>query len=361
MQFRLLQNDTWPKALLLVVLGFFLPAQGFCQEPLRTSQGLFIPTGSLGTLLPEDCEVARVGSPSPAPQYPLLGKWTNTDSGVWFHPTGRLLPEATYVLYHAGQAAWKFPPIGTTARTAKVTIYPQVEEVPQNLLKITLVFSEPMREGVAFEHLHWEDAQGNPLPLPFLDLSPELWNRSNTQLTLWLDPGRIKRGLAPNETQGVPLAEGVEYVLNVSDTWPTRRSSRLAQGAYIRWKVGAPDREKPTPEDWSVEVPKGPEASLAIDFHEPMAYAVLQDVVLVRRHDGGDWLSVPGTFHISPDNRQISFLPSEPWAPGTYEVLVYPRLEDLSGNNLYKLFDVDLDSEEEEEAAPWLTTFVVKE
>ena len=32
----------------------------------------------------------------------------------------------------------------------------------------------------------------------FLDLQPELWNDDATELTLWLDPGRIKLDLIPN-------------------------------------------------------------------------------------------------------------------------------------------------------------------
>ena len=33
----------------------------------------------------------------------------------------------------------------------------------------------------------------------FLELENELWNPEHTQLTLWLDPGRIKRDLIPNQ------------------------------------------------------------------------------------------------------------------------------------------------------------------
>ena len=39
----------------------------------------------------------------------------------------------------------------------------------------------------------------------FLDLQPELWNAEGTVLTLWLDPGRIKRDLIPNKELGIPL------------------------------------------------------------------------------------------------------------------------------------------------------------
>ena len=36
------------------------------------------------------------------------------------------------------------------------------------------------------------------------------------------------------------------------------------------------------------------------------------------------------------------FSPDEPWAPGRYEVVIATILEDLAGNNLKNLFDVDL-------------------
>jgi hypothetical protein len=45
----------------------------------------------------------------------------------------------------------------------------------------------------------------------FLDLQPELWNEDRTVITLWLDPGRIKRDLQPNLKLGAPLQQSEKY------------------------------------------------------------------------------------------------------------------------------------------------------
>ena len=83
-------------------------------------------------------------------------------------------------------------------------IYPTTDSVPLNLLKMTLEFDHPMDKSRSFDHLSFY-SEGEELGLPFLDLQTELWNLERTRLTLWLDPGRIKQGLIPNERDGNPL------------------------------------------------------------------------------------------------------------------------------------------------------------
>ena len=79
-----------------------------------------------------------------------------------------------------------------------MAIYPTQDTVPENLLKIYLQFSKPMREGQALRHIELLKNNRDTLPGVFLDLQPELWNVDRTTLTVWLDPGRIKRDLQPN-------------------------------------------------------------------------------------------------------------------------------------------------------------------
>ena len=62
----------------------------------------------------------------------------------------------------------------------------------------TAHFSQPMQEGVSAEHICLVKGEKDTLKNVFLDLQPELWNHDRTMLTLWLDPGRIKRDLQPN-------------------------------------------------------------------------------------------------------------------------------------------------------------------
>ena len=78
--------------------------------------------------------------------------------------------------------------------------------MPENLLKIYLRFSHPMREGQSDKYISLIKNGKDTLPDVFLNLQPELWNEDRTVLTVWLDPGRIKRDLQPNLKLGNPLA-----------------------------------------------------------------------------------------------------------------------------------------------------------
>jgi hypothetical protein len=48
---------------------------------------------------------------------------------------------------------------------------------------------------------------------------PNLWNKEATALTHWLDPGRIKRDLQPNQRLGNPLVFGEHCTLVVDRRW----------------------------------------------------------------------------------------------------------------------------------------------
>ena len=65
-----------------------------------------------------------------------------------------------------------------------------------------------MQEGQALENITVIKNGKDTIPSIFLDLQPELWNKERTILTLWLDPGRIKRDLQPNKKLGLPLELG---------------------------------------------------------------------------------------------------------------------------------------------------------
>jgi hypothetical protein len=51
---------------------------------------------------------------------------------------------------------------------------------------------------------------------------------------------------------------------------------------------------------------------------------------------------VAGHASIGREERSWRFVPSAPWIAGGYSLLVDPRLEDLAGNSLLRLFDRDL-------------------
>ena len=91
-------------------------------------------------------------------------------------------------------------------------VFPSAPELPSNTLKFYIHFSAPMSRGEASRHIHWLDKSGKPTGLPFL-IADELWDSEQQRLTLFFDPGRIKRGIDANEKFGPPIREGEEYTL----------------------------------------------------------------------------------------------------------------------------------------------------
>ncbi len=90
------------------------------------------------------------------------------------------------------------------ATTEVLSVHPQAQEVPRNLLRFYVVFSGPMSEGHAREHLRLVNENGAPLHDAFLSTDYELWDGPHRRLTVLLDPARIKRGLAAHRQAGYP-------------------------------------------------------------------------------------------------------------------------------------------------------------
>ena len=66
-----------------------------------------------------------------------------------------------------------------------------------------------------------------------LEVGEELWDADQCRLTLFFDPGRIKRGLRPHLEAGPPLTEGEAYRL-------TEGVLTVDGGAILNVEVGSP-------------------------------------------------------------------------------------------------------------------------
>ena len=225
-------------------------------------------------------------------------------------------------------------------------IYPTTEFFPENQLKIYLHFSAPMRYGEALKYVKLYDEQGEAITAPFLDMGQELWNKEYTRLTLWFDPGRIKRHLQPNLKSGPPLQQGKAYTLVVHKEWKDANGLPMAQDKVKAIQIIAADTEQPRPENWQISYPEpGTNSSLEIDFLEPMDHALLENGLLVLNQQDE---VVKGAFSIAKEESFWSFRPMENWKPGRYRIRINTRLEDLAGNNLRRLFDRDVEDPENE-------------
>jgi len=220
--------------------------------------------------------------------------------------------------------------------TTVVAICPTADELPVNQLKLYIYFSGPMSEGWAARAVQVRRADNDePLDGVFLPAGPELWDSEHRRLTLLLDTGRIKRGLAAHQQTGYPLVEGVPIVVAVDPAF------RDAEGRPLRtYRIGPPVRTRFTPADWSLGCPAaGSTEPLTVRFGRPLDRALLGHSLRVTDVAGRP---VPGAASVGTGERSWQFTPGSPWQPGLYAVTVNPRLEDLAGNSLTRVFDRDL-------------------
>jgi hypothetical protein len=235
---------------------------------------------------------------------------------------------------------WQLADRAGTASTAVVQLYPTADRLPVNLLRIYLHFSAPMSMGEAYQRVHLLDEEGQQVQDALLVVAgdKELWDPEHRRLTMLFDPGRIKRDLRPNLEAGLPLREGHSFTIVVDSTWQDAQGRPLQRAFRKRFTVVAADRVSPHTQDWQLTPPRaGSRDPLTLRFPEPLDQALLERLLSVRGATG----LVMGTVTVDENETRWSFVPDAPWQSGNYTVDVGTELEDVAGNNLRRLFDVD--------------------
>ena len=278
------------------------------------------------------------------PLQPTAGRFEVVgDDDIRFIPRFPFVAGTPYSLLVDGAEVARVvaPPARAAESTHVVAIYPTAREVPLNLLKVYIRFSAPMSEGWAARAVQVHRADdGQPLEGVFLPAEPELWDPGRRRLTLLLDPGRIKRGLAPHEELGYPLQEGSPIAVRVDRSFRDASGVPLLCGVERRYEVGLAVRRHITPADWSIHPPSAQSTDpLRVDFDRPLDRALLEHALtVVDPHGGG----LDGAVTIAEGERSWSFTPLRPWRATPYRLAVDARLEDLAGNSLTRVFDRDL-------------------
>jgi hypothetical protein len=230
----------------------------------------------------------------------------------------------------------KRPNLSTTVKM----VYPSAGIVPENLLKFYIHFSAAMSRGRIYEHIQLRDEVGKQIELPFLEIDEELWDPTMTRLTLFIDPGRIKRGVRPLEEVGPALEAGKSYTLVIGNELKDGSGNPLKETFRKEFKVGPPDRDPPDPSIWKIQPPRGgTREPLAVAFADPMDHALALRLISLT---GGSGERIDGKAALEDQERRWIFTPSGPWRPAAYKLVIQTTLEDLAGNNIGKPFDVDL-------------------
>jgi hypothetical protein len=278
----------------------------------------------------------------------ILGGYSITKDVLIFRPLIAFTHGLKYELYIKGKLIQQIEiPAGMVAAPHIISVYPTNDTLPLNLLKFYIEFSKPMQEGRALENIIMIKDGHDTVSLVFLDLQQELWNKERTMLTLWLDPGRIKRDLQPNKKLGAPLEKNTTYQLVIKKDWTDAEGVSLSDTYRKDFSVSVRDSLSPDPERWTITLPKaGSSESLKIDLHESLDYVLLKNTL--RIIDNNDHV-LNGVYKVQAEETILSFIPAAVWNAGDYTIEIESRLEDLAGNNLNRLFDKDLTRQNKKE------------
>ena len=218
-------------------------------------------------------------------------------------------------------------------------VSPTGESVPENQLRLYIYFSAPMGRKGGIDYVHLLDADGREVPQPFLPLEAEFWNPERTRYTVFFDPGRVKRGILPNEQLGRPLKAGRQYTLVVDREWRDGEGRPLKEAFRRTFKAGAADMRPLDLSTWQLRpAAAGSRQPLTVVFPEPLDHGLLLRALGVAMRDG---TPVSGEVGIAAEETQWTFTPAQPWQPGEYQLVVLTILEDLAGNRIGRAFEVD--------------------
>ena len=216
-------------------------------------------------------------------------------------------------------------------------VYPSGPELPENMLRFYIEFTGPMGRGSALEHIRLVDAEGQEVVDPFLPVEAEFWSPDRTRFTLFFDPGRVKKEIKPNRDMGRALIPARRYALVIGEEWRDGRGAPLKTSHRHEFTV-VPAVERPLdPAAWTIEPPPvGTREPVTVRFPWLLDYGLLQRAITVRNGD----VAVTGQVSVEQGERGWTFVPQQPWLPGTYSLDVLTALEDPAGNRIGRAFEV---------------------
>lgn len=336
--------DARPDLVTVVLSG--LPStthQGSAEAILRV---VAVDTAANG--LPGDASLAD--HPGLLGSFQLAPAPGDTSMAVEFHPRfpvapgmtvvatvdARALEQLTGAVDPPPRAVYTVPWPDRPPATRVESVSPSGAVLPSNLLRVYVHFSAPMGRHPALPHVRLLDADGQRVPEAFVDVPKGLWDPDRTRLTLFVHPGRVKRGVGPNQVLGLVLREGQTYHLRIDAALRDARGEPLAEPFDMRFTAGPADYESPAPQRWRLHPPVAPDAPLTVDLDAPADRGLLARLPWVENASAQP---VPGRVTVDARGSSWHFVPDAPWSPGDYSLVVPQVLEDPSGNRIDRLFE----------------------
>ncbi|MEL7121845.1 MAG: hypothetical protein AAFO07_20525 [Bacteroidota bacterium] len=215
-------------------------------------------------------------------------------------------------------------------------IYPSTDTLPENLLRMYIHFSQPMKTIGNLEQIKLLDDSGKEVQGAIFNNVYELWDNEQQQLTLIFDPSRVKTALKVNEELGRALQEGRHYQLvidSLKDVYGIPLSAPFRKSFW----VGPEDVIPPDHITWEIATPPlNTRSPLTIHFPDMLDLFSLQQRLILTHQNNQ---AIDGNIEIGPYEKTWQLIPARPWQSGNYTLYIHTRLEDPAGNNLNGLFD----------------------
>ena len=133
------------------------------------------------------------------------------------------------------------------------SIEPSAPVLPSNTLRFYITFDRPARGIVHQSGIKLLDSKNIPVENVFMDFGQELWSPDGKRLTVFFDPGKIKRGVEAPHSELSPLKENESY--------------RIAFGkCQHAFRVGPAIRENIDPSSWIISTVRAPARTVARAF-----------------------------------------------------------------------------------------------
>ena len=217
-------------------------------------------------------------------------------------------------------------------------IFPSGAVWPENMLRFYIHFSAPMSRGSGTKFVHLVDHEGKEVPDAILAAYGDLWNDATTRLTVFFDPGRVKRGVGPNVRMGRAIVEGRRYAITVDAAWKDAQGQALAAPFKREFTAGPALYQALSATDWKISAPRaGTRELVTIAFPAPLDRALLERTISLQTAAGG---AIPGRVQVGESEASWMFIPAEAWKAGDYRLVVQTVLEDPAGNKIGRAFEV---------------------
>lgn len=287
-----------------------------------------------------------VGKDAPA----MLGSYVIDSGVVRFTPAFPLDPGRQYdVTFDVSTVAGTAGPPALTASvgrpgenrapsTTVTRIYPSGDVIPANVLRMYIEFSAPMGRKSGVDHITLLNQKGEVVEGAVLPLDYEFWSPDHKRFTVFFDPGRVKQGILPNRQMGRAFTTGETATLVISREWLDEHGQPLKEEYRRQFRAAAADERPLDPAEWRITAPPASgREPVVVTFPEALDHGLMMRALGIRRN--GEVIT--GEITISNGETRWAFTPNEPWRAGTYHLLALDVLEDVSGNQIGKAFEVD--------------------